>query len=240
MLDFKDISVLSFDCYGTLIDWERGILSALEPLLSRSQARPSESDLLRLYGQYEREAQARTPFINYRAVLQRVMINLADQLGVAIKPGEENLLAESMRGWRPFADTVPALKILKARFKLGIISNVDADLFHYSQAQLKVPFDWVFTSEQLGSYKPSEHNFRCAMSTFGVHPHQQAHVAQSLYHDIVPARDLGLNTVWVNRRGAASTPVIDCQPDLEVPDLETLAGLVTTKKLSQIVAYRRC
>ena len=226
MLDFKNISVLSFDCYGTLIDWERGILSALEPLLSRSQARPSESDLLRLYGQYEREVQAQGSFINYRAVLRRVMKSLADQLGVAIDPEEENRLAQSMRDWRPFPDTVPALKILKARFKLGIISNVDADLYSYSEAQLKVPFDWVITSEQLESYKPSERNFRYAISNFGVDPGRQVHVAQSLYHDIVPARTLGLKTVWVNRRGAASTPVIDSEPDLEVPDLKTLAGLV--------------
>ena len=228
MLDFKDVSVLSFDCYGTLIDWEGGILAALEPLLSRSQTRPSESDLLRLYGQYEREIQTQTPFINYRVVLRKVMNNLADQLGVTLDPEEENRLAQSMRDWRPFPDTVPALNILKARFKLGIISNVDADLFSYSAVRLKVPFDWVVTSEQLRSYKPSEHNFRYAMSTFGVDPGQQVHVAQSLYHDIVPAHALGLKTVWVNRGGAASTPVIASEPDLEVPDLKTLAGLVKT------------
>ena len=99
MLDFKDITVLSFDCYGTLIDWERGILSALEPLLSRSQDRPSASDLLRLYGQYEREAQAQASFINYRAVLGKVMKCLAAHLAVDINPEEENRLAESMKDW---------------------------------------------------------------------------------------------------------------------------------------------
>ena len=234
MLDFKDVSVLSFDCYGTLIDWESGILSAFEPLLSCSQARPPNSDLLRLYGQYEREAQAQAPFVNYRTVLQWVMNNLADQLGVGIKQEEEDRLAESMQDWRPFPDTVPALEFLKTRFKLGIISNVDSDLFRYSEVKLRVPFDWVVTSEQLGSYKPSQHNFRYAMHTSGVELHQQVHVAQSLYHDIVPARAMGLKTVWVNRGGAASTPVIDAEPDLEVPDLETLAELVQTKWLAYV------
>ena len=217
---------MNFDCYGTLIDWESGILSALCPRLSPSAALPSETDLLRLYGQYEREAQAEAPFVNYRTVLRRVVKNLADQFSVGIKQEEEDRLAESMQDWRPFPDTVPALEFLKTRFNLGIISNVDADLFRYSEAQLGVSFDWVVTSEQVKSYKPSQHNFRYAMQTFGVDPRRQVHVAQSLYHDIVAASSLGLKTVWVNRRGAASTPVIESEPDLEVPDLKTLAELV--------------
>ena len=226
MVNLNEISVLSFDCYGTLIDWERGILSALRPLLARNQARPSDSDVLSHYGQCEREAQAQTPFVNYRSILRRVVKNLADRLGIGIEPEEEGLLADSMKAWQPFPDTVSALKILKTRFKLGIISNVDADLFSNSEAMLKVPFDWVVTSEQLMSYKPSDHNFRYAMSAHGVQPGQLLHVAQSLYHDIVPAHALGLKTVWVNRRNAASTPVIPCEPDLEVPDLKTLVDLV--------------
>ena len=228
MLNFEDISVLSFDCYGTLIDWEKGILSALEPLLSRSQSRPSETDVLRLYGQYEREAESQTPFVNYRSVLKQVVQSLSVHLNLNLRPQEENILAESMGNWPPFPDTVPALEILKSRFKLGIISNVDADLFRHSEALLKVHLDWVVTSEQMKSYKPAQHNFRYAMSTFGLDPRQYVHVAQSLHHDVAPANALGLKTVWVNRTGAASTPVIDCEPDLEVPDLETLARLVKT------------
>ena len=228
MLDFEDISVLGFDCYGTLIDWEKGILSALEPLLSRSYARPSDTDVLRLYGQYEREAQSQTLFVNYRSVLKQVVKRLSGHLNLNLRPKEENILAESTWDWRPFPDTVHALEVLKSRFKLGIISNVDDDLFRHSEALLKVNFDWVVTSELVKSYKPAEHNFRYAMSTFGLDPRQYLHVAQSLHHDIAPASALGLKTVWVNRTGAASTPVIDCEPDLEVPDLETLAGLVKT------------
>ena len=226
MLDFKNVTVLSFDCYGTLIDWERGILSALKPLLTRQRIALSDSELLQLYGRFEREAQAQAPFVNYGAVLNQILKSLSGHLKSDLRPQDENLLADSMSQWPPFPDTVDALKTLKERMRLAILSNVDDDLFRLSQAQLKVEFDWVITSEQLGSYKPSENNFRYALATFDTPPGQHVHVAQSLYHDIAPATALGINTVWVNRQGAAATPIIDALPDLEVPDLETLAGMV--------------
>ena len=226
MLNLSGVTVLSFDCYGTLIDWESGILSALRPLLSRHQVQLTDSDLLQLYGRFEREAQAHIPFINYRTVLGNVTKSLGNHLDLIIGPGEETVLAESMAGWRPFPDTVAALRALKKRCRLGILSNVDDDLFHSTQALLGVPFDWVITSEQLGSYKPSKQNFHYAVDAFGVEPGQHVHVAQSVYHDIAPAHSLGIKTVWVNRQGAAATPVIDAVPDLEVPDLRSLASLM--------------
>ena len=226
MLDFSGVKVLTFDCYGTLIDWEGGIVSALKPLLSRRGTVVPEGELLELYGRFERGAQAQTPFVNYRTVLRTVVKSLSSHLNLDAQAQEENVLAESMSNWLPFRDTVAALKTLNKRFRLAILSNVDDDLFRLSQARLVVSFDWVITSEQLGSYKPSERNFRCAMATIGVAPAQHVHVAQSLYHDIAPASTLGLKTVWVNRQGAAVTPVINVVPDLEVPDLETLARMV--------------
>ena len=226
MLDFSGVKVLTFDCYGTLIDWEGGIVSALKPLLSRRGTVLPDSDLLDLYGRFEREAQAQTPFVNYRAVLKTVVKGLSNHLNLDVPPQEENVLAESMSDWLPFPDTVAALKTLKGCFRLAILSNVDDDLFRLSQARLQVSFDWVVTSERLGSYKPSERNFTCAMATIGVPPVQHVHVAQSLYHDIAPAIARGIKTVWVNRQGAAATPLIDALPDLEVPDLQTLAGMV--------------
>ena len=226
MLDFKNVTVLSFDCYGTLIDWERGILSALKPLITRQGIALSDSELLQLYGRFEREAQAQTPFVNYRAVLKQVLLSLRSHLKLDVRPQEENLLVESMSQWPAFPDTIAALKALKGRMRLAILSNVDNDLSQLSQAHLKVAFDWVITSEQLESYKPSENNFRYALATFGTTPGQHIHVAQSLYHDIAPATALGIKTVWVNRQGAASTPTIDARPDLEVPNLATLAGTV--------------
>ena len=226
MLDFSGVKALTFDCYGTLIDWEGGIVSALKPLLSRRGTVLPDSDLLQLYGRLEREAQAQTPFVNYRTVLKAVVRGLSGHLNLDVPTQEENVLADSMSDWPPFPDTVAALKVLKRRFRLAILSNVDDDLFQLSQARLEVSFDWVITSEQLGSYKPSERNFHCAMATIEVSSAQHVHVAQSLYHDIAPASALGLKTVWVNRQGAAATPEINVLPDLEVPDLQTLAGML--------------
>ena len=226
MLDFRNITVLTFDCYGTLIDWEGGIVSALEPLLSRSGKVLPHGELLQLYGRLEREAQAHTPFVNYRVVLKMIAKGLSDQLNLDLQPQEENLLSESMADWPPFPDTVAALKTLKERFRLGILSNVDDELFRLSQAHLEVPFDWIITSEQLESYKPAERNFHEAIAKMEIDPDQHVHVAQSLYHDIVPASALGIKTVWVNRQDAASTPVLEAKPDLEVPDLKTVAEMV--------------
>ena len=227
MLDFADVTVLSFDCYGTLIDWESGILSALRPLFSRHGIDQPDRELLELYGRFERQAQEQTPFVNYKTVLRDVAASFYRYFNIDPKIGAEaeRILADSLGDWPAFPDTVQALKSLKSRFKLAIISNVDDDMIRLSQARLGVPFDWVITSEQVGSYKPSEENFRKAMRIMGVEPAQHVHVAQSLYHDIASASALGWKTVWVNRRGAASTPLVDSQPDLQVPDLESLARL---------------
>ena len=133
------------------------------------------------------------------------------------------------RSWKPFPDTVAALKKLKSRYKLAIISNTDDDLFADTARLLEVSFDWVITAQQAGSYKPSHHNFKLALERIALPPEQVLHVAQSIYHDIVPARELGLATVWVNRRagkhGEGATKAAQGQPDLEVPDLKTLAEM---------------
>ncbi len=228
MLDFSGVRVLSFDCYGTLVDWEFGILSALRPLLSGTGPDLPDSQLLELYGRFEREAQGRSPFINYKTVLQSVVEGLDIHLGLGMGSQARKTLADSLGDWPLFPDTSTALQALKSRFKLAIISNVDDDLFQATQSRLGVSFDWVITSEQLGSYKPSPHNFHSAMSIMDVLPAHHVHVAQSLYHDIEPGHALGLKTVWVNRQGAASTPIVDSQPDLEVPDLQSLAALVAS------------
>ena len=128
-----------------------------------------------------------------------------------------------MKRWRPFDDTVEALRALKERYSLAIISNVDRDLFDASAKQLGVDFDWVVTSQEIGTYKPSLRNFRTALERIGVAKEEVLHVAQSLFHDVEPAQAMGLSTVWVNRAGARSTPLRDVRPDVEVRDL---AGLV--------------
>ncbi len=227
MLDLSSYKVLSFDCYGTLIDWETGILSALRPLLSRhAVGNLPDDELLRLYGRLEREAQGRSPFINYREVLAKITMDLGDRLGFCPTAADMTVLAESLKEWPPFQDTIPALRSLKKRVMLAIISNVDRDLFAHSAAVLEVPFDYVITSEDVEDYKPSLVNFRLALRRIGRHSSELLHVAQSLYHDVSPAKEMGLDTVWVNRTGARSTPNVDSRPDLEVPDLQSLARLM--------------
>ena len=218
--------VISFDCYGTLIDWESGILAALRLLLHRHWISASDDELLRLYGQMEREGQAHRPFLTYRQILARVVEGMGKHLGFCPKADEMDTLSESMKRWQPFPDTVKSLRFLKARARLAVISNVDRDLFQDSAEKLGVEFDWVVTSEDVGEYKPSLRNFRVALKRMGVEKNEVLHVAQSLFHDVEPARTLGLTSVWVNRAGARSTPMLDVRPDLEVQDLAELVELM--------------
>lgn len=226
MPDFRVFKVLSFDCYGTLIDWETGILNTLRPLLSCHNIDVPNRRILELYGRLERQYQQERPFVNYRTLLRRVVQGFGDQLGFCPGPSELETLGESLRQWKPFPDVVPALKILEQCYRLAIISNVDRDLFDHSARYVEVSFDWVITSEEVRYYKPSKENFQHSLRTFEVPPDQVLHVAQSLYHDIAPARELGMTTVWVNRKSARITPAIAVQPDLEVPDLKSLVSLI--------------
>lgn len=228
-MDFNSYEVLSFDCYGTLIDWESGILAALGPVLAAHDVHLSDVGVLELYAAIEPEAQA-GQFVRYREVLRRVMRELGSRVGFMPSPSETDRLADSLGSWKPFPDSVEALQTLSRTFRLAVITNMDDDLFALSARRLKVRFDWVITSEQIGSYKPSLRNFRSAIERIGARPETMLHVAQSVYHDIVPANALGLHTVWVNRRsgqeGSGATPRASARPDMEVPDLATLVSMV--------------
>jgi 2-haloacid dehalogenase len=229
MLDFHRFRVLTFDCYGTLIDWESGILAALRPLMAAHGKSLADEKLLELYGELEAEAEG-GEYQSYRKILEAVAYGVGRRLGFEASEQEARSLPESLKNWQPFPDTVAALRKLKSRYKLAIVSNTDDDLFADTARLLKVPFDWVITAQQAGSYKPSERNFRLALERIALPPDAVLHCAQSIYHDIVPARALGLATVWVNRRGAkggGATKAARGQPDLEVPDLKTLAEMAT-------------
>lgn len=229
MLDFKNYRVLTFDCYGTLIDWERGILNALRPVLDRHNITISDDEALELFGELESEAE-RGPYLSYRDILTVVLAGFASRLGFTLGDDERLSLADSVGDWPPFPDTVAGLQVLGRHYQLVILSNVDDELFAESAKHLKAEFADVITAQQVGSYKPNPRNFDVAMERVGVPKEQVLHVAQSLFHDIEPANKIGLTTVWVNRRhdrpGAGATPVASAQPDLEVPDLQTLARLV--------------
>jgi 2-haloacid dehalogenase len=229
-LNFLSFKALTFDCYGTLIDWESGLLAALRPVLRRHGAACDDERLLGLFAAAEAEAEA-GPFVPYRMVLRRTLAHIAASLSCALDPEDEDVLAASLPDWPPFPDTVTALQALKTRYRLAIVSNVDDDLFEGTRRRLGVEFDVVTTAQQVQSYKPAPAHFLVTLERLGLGRGKVLHVAQSLFHDIVPARALGLATVWVNRRagrGGGATPPADARPDLEVRDLKslvTLAGL---------------
>ncbi len=228
MLNFRYFDALTFDCYGTLIDWETGILEALTRFRETHGLDAGDEELLERYARSESLQQLR-PFRRYREVLRDVMADIADSYGV--RDGyDRDLLVDSIKDWRPFPDTVATLIALRHRFNLGIISNIDDDLFAYSAAHLEVEFDWVITAEQVGAYKPSQKNFRHALKVMEQPMQRVLHVAQSKFHDIGPTHDIGWANVWVNRRhgrsGGGATTGFDVRPDLEVPDLATLLRVI--------------
>ena len=223
MLDFSRFRALTFDCYGTLIDWETGLLGALRPLLRAHGSKLRDEQILALYAELEPAAQ--NPDRRYREVLQEVVRGFGKRLGFQASEAEARSLPDSLKDWRPFPDTVAALEKLQTRFRLAIISNTDDDLFAGTAPHLQVKFDQVITAEQAGAYKPSLAPFRLALERLELPKEQVLHAGQSVYHDVVPARSVGLATVLVRRRGSGATRVLADKPDLEVPDLQTLAAL---------------
>ncbi len=221
---------VSFDCYGTLIDWETGILSYLRPLLCSKGCEVQDSHILNLYSEFEpREQSGR--YRSYREVLAAVMGAFAAEFKIELNAGDANGLADSIARWKPFPDTVAGLQELKSRHRLAILSNIDDDLFALTAKHLQVPFDLVVTAQQVRSYKPSHRNFKALLEGIGVPRQRLVHAAESLYHDVAPARELGVATVWVNRRQgkrAAASKVVDVRPDLEVASVGELARLART------------
>ncbi|HTK45751.1 MAG TPA: haloacid dehalogenase type II [Patescibacteria group bacterium] len=227
-LDFDRFDVLTFDCYGTLIDWEAGILAALRGPLSAHGIAAADEDVLGAFARHEAEIEA-GPYRPYREVLGGVLEAMLGHFGVAASPDERSTFGGSVADWPPFADSIAALAALHERFSLGVITNCDDDLFAPSQAKLGVSFDWVVTAQQAKRYKPNPRGFELMFERVGLPPSRILHVAQSLFHDHVPAKRLGLSTVWVNRRagktGSGATPAAEAAPDLEVSDMASLAAL---------------
>jgi 2-haloacid dehalogenase len=227
-MDFSRFTTISFDCYGTLINWESGILPALRAVLARHGQTLAGAHILELYGEFEAEAES-GPYRSYREVLQSVVRGFGERLGFDPGAADIRSLSDSVPAWPPFPDTAAALRQLKKRYKLAVISNIDDDLFAQTRKHLGVEFDAVITAEQAGTYKPSTRNFELALRTLALSPDRLLHAGQSVYHDVVPARSLGISTVWVNRKsarpGIGAVRAAVGQPNLEVPDLATLAAL---------------
>jgi len=229
MIDPGRFRCLTFDCYGTLVDWETGILSALRPVLERHGVRSEGGALLTRYGRLEAAVES-GPYRLYREVLREVMVGLGEELGFV--PDETDLAAlpSSLGDWPLFADTADSLLQLRSRFGLAIVSNIDDALFAATARQLPACFDEVITAEQVRSYKPGRAHFDAALLRLRVPREAVLHVAQSLFHDHVPAQELGFATAWVNRPsrypGGSATLPAAASPNLEVPDLASLVRVL--------------
>jgi 2-haloacid dehalogenase len=219
---FDRIQAITFDCYGTLIDWETGLLSALRPILQAHGQQLSDAQILEIYA--ELEPQAQTPYQSYRRVLSDVVHGFGARLGFAVSNTEAQSLAASLPSWQPFPDTNPALEKLKARYKLAIISNTDDDLLAATARHFTIKFDELITAERAKAYKPSLAPFRLALERLRLPAGSVLHAGQSVYHDVLPAKFLGMATALVERRGFGATRPTEGEPDRRVPDLRTLAA----------------
>jgi 2-haloacid dehalogenase len=214
---------LTFDCYGTLVDWATGISRALQPMLESHDVAVDDDDLFRRYGRFERDVES-GPYRKYREVLRQVVRRFGDHFGFTPTNAELERFSDSVGRWPPFDDTNAALGRLGEHFRLAVVSNVDDDLFHDTARHLTVDFDEVITGEQVGAYKPDLSPFETAFTRLGVPPNRLLHVAQSVYHDVNPAGRLGLSCVWVQRYDERfDPPTPRTAPALVVPDLASLA-----------------
>ena len=231
-MKLTQFKALTFDCYGTLIDWESGMIEALRPLTDRVGRGLTRDDVLEAHARHESAQQLQTPAKLYRDLLAVVYRRLAEEWGVSVGWAECVAYGRSVANWPAFADSAAALQYLKRRYKLVILSNVDNESFAASNKKLAVDFDAVYTAEDIGSYKPSPRNFEALLAEvnrLGIEDKRLLHVAQSLFHDHVPAKAFGLPTVWINRRhdrpgwGATPEPPAGVTPDWEFPSMRAFA-----------------
>ena len=232
-MKLTDFEALSFDCYGTLIDWETGLSAVLTPWAREHGLSLTTEQLLTRYAPCEAAVEAQHPGDLYPDVLARSMRLLGAELGAEVTAGDAARLAASVPDWPAFADSHDALAALGRRYQLIILSNVDRASFAGSQSRLGVEFTSVLTAQDIGSYKPAQRNFdalTAEAARLGVGPGKLLHVAQSLFHDHVPAKRAGLATVWINRRkarpgwGATPQPPAPVTPDWEFGSMAAFAA----------------
>ena len=228
-LDYGAFDALTFDCYGTLIDWERGILAALRSV-GPSIAAADDETLLDEYANAEAALEA-GPYRRYREIAGEAMAVVARAHGAAPDGDQVARLGGSVVDWAAFSDSHDALVRLKTRFRLGVLTNCDDDLFAASNERVGVAFDWIVTAQQVGSYKPDERNFAALVERLGADGVAQPrilHVAQSLFHDHAPAQRLGFRSVWIDRRhgrpGVGATPPADALPDAAFRSMAAFAA----------------
>jgi 2-haloalkanoic acid dehalogenase type II len=233
-----DFEALSFDCYGTLIDWETGIAAVLGPWAKSSGLDIDDETLLRVYAAHESRAQTEHPGELYPAILARTFRNLGSGLGAEVSEADAERFGRSIPDWPAFGDSHDALTALGSRYKLIILSNVDRESFAASNRRLGVTFTSIITAQDVGSYKPAPRNFSALLAEaarLGIGEGKLLHVAQSLFHDHVPAKRVGLAGAWINRRhdrpgwGATVAPPAGITPDWEFPSMAALADAVAAE-----------
>ena len=226
-LDFGRFEALTVDCYGTLIDWETGLNEAFRPIFRARGMDVAADTILEQFAVHEAAAEA-GPYRRYRDVLATALRGVSTEYGLEPSADEIEAFSGSVGDWPAFADSAAALARLKERFRLGVITNCDYDLFEASLPRLGVAFDWVVTAQQVGAYKPSPRNFEVAFERIGLPLERILHVAQSLFHDHVPANQLGLASVWIDRRSDRSdggaTPPAAATPDATFPDMASFTA----------------
>ncbi len=201
----SDFKALTFDCYGTLIDWESGMIAALRPLTSKVTPVLNRNAILEAHARAESMQQRFTPAKNYRDVLASVYKRLAEEWRITVSWDECQTYGRSVVDWPAFPDSAASLKYLKAHFKLVILSNVDNQSFAQSNKRLGVPFDAIYVAEDIGSYKPDLRNFDYMLENLarlGIRKTEILHTAESMFHDHVPGNKAGLATAWIYRRHA--------------------------------------
>jgi 2-haloacid dehalogenase len=224
VISYADFDVLTFDCYGTLIDWESGIAAAVRMQLGDAVAGVSDEDIVAAFAAVEHEAEV--PYKSYREVLALSLRGIGERLGIAVSDAQATGFGSSVGQWPAFPDSGDALRRLQERFKLAVITNCDDDLFGQSERRLGVSFDYVITAQQARSYKPDHANFLLAFERIDEPRERILHVAQSLFHDHVPAKALGMTSVWIDRRqgrGGGASLDVEAHPDATFPSMQAFA-----------------
>ncbi|HEY7747473.1 MAG TPA: haloacid dehalogenase type II [Aestuariivirgaceae bacterium] len=216
-MGLTDFKVLTFDCYGTLIDWESGMMEALQPLTRKLKRNLSRNQILEAHAKLESSQQQQTPTMAYSNLLSVVYKRLAEEWGVPVRWEDCTAYGQSIRNWPAFSDSAEALDYLKEHYKLAILSNVDNQSFMHSNAKLKVAFDAIYTAEDVGSYKPDRRNFEYMIERLADHGFTKSdilHTAESLFHDHQPAQRLGIASCWIYRRHAQEGFGATIRPDV--------------------------
>ncbi len=233
-MKISDFAALTFDCYGTLIDWETGISEALGTWAKDRGITADTADLLATFGAFEAKHQAATPEALYPEILAATLRDIGAQFGAEPTTAEQIAFGRSVQDWPAFPDSAEALAYLKRHYKLVIVSNIDRESFRLSNVKLEVEFDHIITAQDVGSYKPAPGHFEhmlADLAEIGIGKEQILHTAQGLFHDHAPAKQIGLTTMWINRQAktegwrAAPTQNAPAKPDFEVPSMAAMVEM---------------